>query len=859
MVVALPVKVRCPQCGASMSSSVAGLCGACLLRLATLDEQPAPDENEDLARVDEWLKVKGQRIGNYELLDEIARGGMGIVYRARQVNASRVVALKIMLPQLLSVAGMLERFRCEVEAVARLDHPGILPIYEVGEHAGLPLFSMKFAEGGSLHGRLAPLAGQWQQIAALVARVARAVEHAHGRGILHRDLKPANILFDTHDTPMVADFGLAKIRLAEGGLTLPAAALGSPNYMAPEQVNAEFGEIGPPTDVYGLGAILYELLTGCPPVAGSDALETLRLVATQRPRPGVEIRSDIPADLDAIALKCLAKRPTDRYATALDLALDLERWMTTGTANARRERAYRFAPRGRLALIGIAAMALGVIAWLGLRQGDTPLEPTPESAQETPAVAPRMLAVMPFRDLAGAGDRVVTLITDGLVRELRQIESVNVVSVDPGKAGGYGANEEMMGRLAADLRLQGEVERVNGALRLRTRLLDGRADLVLWEQEVTRPPEAANEMHAQVAGALAAQLRSDTREAAWARFQAGAAPTDSEADATYLRARALIRWRRPETLREAVRLLRAAIARDPAFARAHSSLAYAYALWPPPAPPEGDHWTLAVQFAQSALALDPALGEPHAVLGHYYTDRAQPNEAEPHLRRALELNPRDPVTLHFYAMHLHSVGRLGEALRLAQRGVALDSSNPQTIAWLAKMTTRSGDRDEALRLWRQADALGAPRPLCAAIARLDLGQSEPLAEYYRETFGRTGVPEGMRDPAVLLAGVVDESRRAPALAWLRAVEPHVDPAFAITHYAILGDADAAYRVGSTYNLADDFWYLYQIVNIWATRTESLRRDARFGTLLERWGYVDYWRRFGKSELCEMSAGEVKCR
>lgn len=470
-----------------------------------------------------------------------------------------------------------------------------------------------------------------------------------------------------------------------------------------------------------------------------------------------------------------------------------------------------------------------------------------------------MLAVMPFRDLAGAGDRIVAVITDGLLRELRQVESVNVVSVDPGKAGGYGADEEMMGRLVADLRLQGDLERVNGALRLRARLVDERAGLVLWEQEVTRPPEAADEMQAQISVALVAQLRSDTREAAWARFQAGGAAKDPESYATYLRARALIRWRRPETLREAVRLLRTAIAREPTFARAHSSLAYAYALWPPPAPPEGDHWTLAVQFAQSALALDPSLGEPHAVLGYYYTDRAQPNEAEPHLRKALELNPRDPVTLHFYAVHLHSVGRLREALRLAQRGVTLDSSNPETITWLAKMTTRSGDRDEALRLWRQADALGAPRPLCAAIARLDLGQSEPLAEYYRETFERTGVPEGMRDPAVLLAGVVDESQRGPALAWLRAVEPHVDPAFAITHYAMLGDADAAYRVASSYNLADDFWYLYQIVNIWATRTESLRRDPRFGALLERWGYADYWRRFGKSELCEVADSGVRCR
>ncbi len=247
------------------------------------------------------------------------------------------------------------------------------------------------------------------------------------------------------------------------------------------------------------------------------------------------------------------------------------------------------------------------------------------------------------------------------------------------------------------------------------------------------------------------------------------------------------------------------------------------------------------------------------MLGHYYTDRAQPADAEVHLRRALELDPRDPVTLHFYAMHLHSVGRLGEALRLAQRGVALDGSNPETLQWLAKMTTRAGDHDEARRLWRQSDALGASGPLCAAIARLDLGQSEPLATYYRETFERTGVPAGKRDPSVLLAGVIDPARRGPALAWLRGVELHVDPAFAITHYALLGDTDDAYRVAAKFSLRDDFWYLYQIVNIWATRTASLRRDPRFGSLLERWGYADYWRRFGKSELCEETTGGFSCR
>lgn len=323
--------LACERCGAAHSMAVEGLCSQCLLRLALVSEPEAERFEAAAPALTPGASVAGQRLGNYELIEEIFRGGMGIVYRARQVNAGRVVAVKVMLPALVHIKGMRERFRREIEAVAHLDHPGILPIFEVDEHAGLPLFSMKFAERGSLAERIPALAGRWREIAALVVRLAQAVEYAHGRGVLHRDLKPANILFDAHDAPMIADFGLARFRDAEGGLTLPASALGSPNYMAPEQAQGIPGAVGPRTDVYGLGAILYETLTGEPPVVAADLRETLRRVVSQSPRPCHELAPEVPRALEAITMRCLEKQSDARPTSAAELARDLQNWLANPT------------------------------------------------------------------------------------------------------------------------------------------------------------------------------------------------------------------------------------------------------------------------------------------------------------------------------------------------------------------------------------------------------------------------------------------------------------------------------------------------------------------------------------------------
>jgi serine/threonine protein kinase/thioredoxin-like negative regulator of GroEL len=309
---ALASRKICETCGSFADADMlSGFCPSCLLNTVLETEiDGAPS---------------GSRIEDYELLNEIARGGMGIVYRARQRTPSRIVALKMILPAHLSSPDALERFRAEAEAAASLDQEGVLPIYAVGDHDGAPFYSMKFAEGGALSARLNRYRERPGDAASLIAKLARAVAFAHEHGILHRDLKPANVLFDAADKPYVADFGLAKWVEREGDLTQTLGILGTPFYMAPEQAANSRG-VTAAADVYSLGAILYHLLTGHPPVSGETPMEVLRRAVEEKPKRPRLVNPRVPRDLETICLKCLEKEPATRYETAVALAGDLERF-----------------------------------------------------------------------------------------------------------------------------------------------------------------------------------------------------------------------------------------------------------------------------------------------------------------------------------------------------------------------------------------------------------------------------------------------------------------------------------------------------------------------------------------------------
>jgi WD40 repeat protein len=292
------------------------------------------------------LVVKFHSFGDYELLAEVARGGMGVVFRARQLSLNRIVALKFIHPGRLNSSEAVRRFQIEAEATASLDHPNIVPIYEVGEHQGQPYFSMTLMAGGTLAQRICdfqlPIAdlksgecsfsksaigNRQSQIARLLITIARAVQHAHERGILHRDLKPGNIVFDAQGQPHLTDFGLAKVLATESHLTLTADVLGSPHYMAPEQAEGKRQPLTTATDIYSLGCVLYELLAGRPPFQGETPLEILQQVREQEPELVRVFNPGVDRDLETICLKCLQKFPHRRYGSVKALADDLERWI----------------------------------------------------------------------------------------------------------------------------------------------------------------------------------------------------------------------------------------------------------------------------------------------------------------------------------------------------------------------------------------------------------------------------------------------------------------------------------------------------------------------------------------------------
>jgi eukaryotic-like serine/threonine-protein kinase len=319
------------------------------------------------------------RLGQYELLELLGRGGMGVVYKARQVPLKRVVAVKLALGGPVPGTEAFARFQVESEAIARLQHDNIVRVYECGEHNGRPYFSMDYVEGGSLAQKLSGTPLSEREAASLVQTLARAVQFAHRHQIIHRDLKPANVLIDADGAVKLTDFGLAKLTDAEDGQTQGDAVIGTASYMAPEQARGGTREVGPLADVYGLGAILYETLTGRPPFKGANREETLKRVQSQEPLAPSRLRPGLSRDLEAVCLKCLAKDPKQRYASAEELAKDLARWRRGEPTKARPRRwparVYRTARKHPVGVL-LGALILCAPVMLSLRDPERPVQQT---------------------------------------------------------------------------------------------------------------------------------------------------------------------------------------------------------------------------------------------------------------------------------------------------------------------------------------------------------------------------------------------------------------------------------------------------------------------------------------------------
>src|SRR5438094_5694138 len=416
----------CRKCGARIfADAPEGLCPRCVLKTALAmpvdcvagddssavalakaddpghtnklvgDAVPTPHDKKTV-RADELLG----ELGDYELVEEIGLGGQGVVFRARQKSLNRTVALKVISLGQWASKAHLKRFRLEAEAAARLEHPGIVQIHEVGERDGSCYFSMKFIEGGQLDevARREPI--PIRRAVELMANVARTVHYAHEHGILHRDIKPGNILLDAKGEPHLTDFGLARLLETESSVTQTLDVLGTPSYMAPEQAVGNNAAVSSATDVYGLGAVLYQLLTGQPPFAGGTTYETIKLLLDTEPRQPRLLNPKIDRDLNTICLKCLEKDPKRRYPSALALAEDLERWLKHEPIQARRTGIFARGKkwvRRNPSIAVMAAMLLVLAVPLGVMIWKTESERSPLSDVAPPE---KSIAVLPVSDLS---------------------------------------------------------------------------------------------------------------------------------------------------------------------------------------------------------------------------------------------------------------------------------------------------------------------------------------------------------------------------------------------------------------------------------------------------------------------------
>src|SRR6266513_1186012 len=410
----------CTECGATVfADAPQGVCSVCLFRTGL-----AARDTEDDEAFEPTIARMLKDFGDYELLEEIGRGGQGVVYRARQKSLNRIVALKVIGLAHWATEAHVKRFRLEAEAAASLNHPCIVPIYEVGERDGACYFSMGLVEGGQLDAVAKREPIPIRRAAELIAKLARTVSYAHEHGILHRDIKPGNILLGAKGEPHLTDFGLVRLVETESTVTRTTEVLGTPSYMAPEQASGNNVALTSATDIYGLGAVLYHLLTGSPPFVGGTTYETIKLLEDNEPRPPRLLNPKVDRELSTICLKCLEKDPKRRYSSALALADDLERWLKHQPIQARRTGIFT---RGRKwvrrnptsALLAASLLALAaVICWKIWK------------SELTSRPATKSVAVLPFENLSPDPNNAYLAngIHDEILTRLAEIADLEVIS-----------------------------------------------------------------------------------------------------------------------------------------------------------------------------------------------------------------------------------------------------------------------------------------------------------------------------------------------------------------------------------------------------------------------------------------------
>jgi TolB-like protein/tRNA A-37 threonylcarbamoyl transferase component Bud32/Tfp pilus assembly protein PilF len=723
----------CRKCGAKISSDAPeGLCPRCVLKSALgnfadavagvadpgrsdipslADENVAPDSKKS-ARAAELLG----ELGDYELLEEVGRGGQGVVFRARQKSLNRTVALKVISLGQWASKAHLKRFRLEAEAAARLEHPGIVPIHEVGERDGSCYFSMKFVEGGQLDevARREPI--PIRQAAELIANVARTVHYAHEHGILHRDIKPGNILLDQKGEPHLTDFGLARLVESESSVTQTLDVLGTPSYMAPEQAVGSNSVVSSVTDVYGLGAVLYQLLTGQPPFAGGTTYETIKLLLDTEPRQPRQLNPKIDRDLSTICLKCLEKDPKRRYSSALALAEDLERWLKHEPIAARHVgplvRGRKWVRRNPSIAV-MAAMLLALAVPLGVMVWKSEFIRHPVTTG---------IAVLPFENLSEQKEDSAFAdgVQDDILTKLAKIADLKVISRTSVMDYRGKRNVRQIGNeLRVSHVLEGSVRRIGTHLHLNAQLIDTRTDTHIWVEQYDRDLNDLFAIQSEVAQKVAGQLHAKITPAE--KLAIERRPTgDLFAFDLYSRANDILLAKNvahPD-YGQAIDLLNRAVARDPSFLEAYCQLAFAHdQLYFEGIDRTPARLAMAKGTIDSAFRLKPDSGEAHlAQAVHLYRGYRDYDGALAELEIARQTLPNHARIFQLMGSIQRRQGHWEDSRRNLERAAELDPRDTKTLEVLSSDYARFRRYAEAKTLLARALAVAEPDDISMKLA-----------------------------------------------------------------------------------------------------------------------------------------------
>lgn len=705
------------QCG-SVARVRSGLCTRCLLKSA-LGSDLLDDASFELELAEINVPDRDWRLGNYRILEEIARGGMGVVYRARHLASRRIVALKRVLTYHSDSQQTLARFQREAQAAASLDHPNILPIYDVGTtDDGLPYFSMKFAAGGNVLHAQNFFRNDLRRCARLILKVARAIDYAHSRGVIHRDLKPGNILLDAQAEPMLADFGLAKWLDGGTDLTCSLTVFGTPGYIAPEQAETPRAVLTPAVDVYSLGAIFFELLSGRPPFLGDHAIGVIRQ-ATERPAPRLRsIAHDLPRDLETICAICLERDPAARYKSAGDLATDIESWLGDRPIVARQlsppARFWRWSRRNRTLAVSLSASLILAAAAIVWRIDDSRLGKAVRDEQ----ISRHSIVVLPFLDLDEATPEL------NLTRNVEESLRAGMSAVGPAKVvaltrpwaqwTGTGTSAEILSALKeSDCRavLVGMVRRIADRTRISVRFIGANSPDAFrsWTADVANGEDIAK-VFTQTDLSNSVYRMLDASEIAPAG-KGDPALADQTARGYFNAGKSLLDRRTIPDMDRAINCFESAIAAAPRSVLARSYLALAY-------------------MGRNYLAADPL-----------YIERGYAAAKE-----ALQISPDDSIAHRALCALDVVTGRLDAALEHDLRALEAGDPSERALGQMAYIWEKRGRPDKAIQWFAKAKASDKQLADYDAIlgdAWLLLADDEKALEAYQSSSNfRPELPEG---------------------------------------------------------------------------------------------------------------------